>query len=274
MSVRISNTQIKFKDEDGTYKDVNAISPEIPVATDNSLGVVKGKYYGVKVNASGELYVSKAEINSEVKPGTSNYLPIVPSNQHAAAFYGLAKAAGVDMASSSNAVGEYTDEAKKAICEMLGIPNFDSELIYDGTTTEDLESVLISTDNNGLPFELRACKVFVKLPASTTGKNDYITLIGTARKIDGTTYAQYFPTMRMITSSKALMIYEFEAFPGGMHFIRGATSADFGSSSNEMITMPANNLLKSVCNFRIKQYSEASTLIPSGTRIIIQGIRI
>ena len=56
--------------------------------------MVKAKDYGIKVNSSGELYISKAEITSEVKPGVVNYLPIVPSNQHAAAFYGLAKAAG------------------------------------------------------------------------------------------------------------------------------------------------------------------------------------
>ena len=38
-------------------------------------------------------------------------------------FYGLAKIAGTDMKSSNNAVGTYTDEAKGAIQNMLGINN-------------------------------------------------------------------------------------------------------------------------------------------------------
>jgi hypothetical protein len=50
------------------------------IATASTVGVVKAKDYGIKVNNSGELYISKAEISSEVKPGLSNYLPIVPSN--------------------------------------------------------------------------------------------------------------------------------------------------------------------------------------------------
>lgn len=41
--------------------------------------------------------------------------------QNASTFYGLTKAAGVDMKDSSNAVGTYTPEAKGAIQKMLGV---------------------------------------------------------------------------------------------------------------------------------------------------------
>ena len=93
------------------------------LATGDNLGIIKAKSFGIKVNASGELYISKAEINSEVKPGLVNCLPIVPSNQHAATFYGLAKAAGdITQSASSNAVGTYTADAKAAIQTMLGVP--------------------------------------------------------------------------------------------------------------------------------------------------------
>ena len=59
--------------------------------------------------------------SSNIKAGTAAFKPIVPSVQHEAAFYGLAKAAGQDMSSSANAVGAYTNAAKAAIQAMLGV---------------------------------------------------------------------------------------------------------------------------------------------------------
>lgn len=51
----------------------------------------------------------------------SNYQPITPYYQHESTFYGLAKAAGdTTQSASSNAVGNYTEDAKSAISEMLG----------------------------------------------------------------------------------------------------------------------------------------------------------
>ena len=61
--------------------------------------------------------------DTELRQGANAYRPITPNKQHAAAFYGLAKAAGdTTQASSTNAVGIYTDEAREAIAKMLGIP--------------------------------------------------------------------------------------------------------------------------------------------------------
>ena len=65
---------------------------------------------------------------SACKVGNSYWAVLVPQVQHAAAFYGLAKAAGADMASSDNPVGTYTDEAKTAIRAMLGL---DDQTIVD-----------------------------------------------------------------------------------------------------------------------------------------------
>lgn len=93
----------------------------VPKGSSADLGVVKARYYGVRVNNDGELYIYPASITSEVKQGASNYLPIVPSTQHASVFYGLAKLAGADMAQSSNTVGTYTDAAKQAIQKLFGL---------------------------------------------------------------------------------------------------------------------------------------------------------
>lgn len=90
---------------------------EIPMATANVPGVIRPGA-GLMVDGS-YVVVSKAS-GKQVKAGALEYSPIVPNNQHYAAFYGLAKAAGADMKDSANAVGTYTDEAKEAIRTMLG----------------------------------------------------------------------------------------------------------------------------------------------------------
>lgn len=105
-----------------TMADLDNYVQKTDLATTTVNGIVHANSFGVKVNNTGELYISKADITSEVKPGAANYLPIVPSNQHAAAFYGLAKAAGdATQSASDNAVGTYTADAKSAIQSMLGI---------------------------------------------------------------------------------------------------------------------------------------------------------
>lgn len=96
---------------------------DVPVASSNDFGAVKtNTSYGTGVTASGMLYLYKA-LESNIKAGTTEYRPIVPYNQHQAAFYGLAKAAGdTTQASSSNATGTYTETAQSKIHEMLDAP--------------------------------------------------------------------------------------------------------------------------------------------------------
>ena len=54
--------------------------------------------------------------------GNYSRVPVTIQMQHMSAFYGLAKAAGdTTQSQSSNAVGTYTDEAKTAIKNMIGI---------------------------------------------------------------------------------------------------------------------------------------------------------
>lgn len=98
----------------------------MPIATYNDAGLVKAQSdYGIGLNPKGDggLRVEYAD-DSIIKKGTgtgSLYKPIVPYTQHYATFYGLAKAAGADMSSSPNSIGNYTDSAKSLIQIMLGI---------------------------------------------------------------------------------------------------------------------------------------------------------
>lgn len=105
---------------------VNDKVANIPVATKSgSFGVVKAQGLGIVVDdgtygTPGELRISPASSN-QIKRGNAQTSPITATTQHQATFYGLTKAAGVDMASSSNPVGTYTPEAKTAIKSMLGV---------------------------------------------------------------------------------------------------------------------------------------------------------
>lgn len=97
----------------------------IPIAG-NDLGAVKtGFAYGVKIltgNNAGIMAVDKAA-ESNIKAGTQNYLAIVPFNQDLSVFYGLAKIAGADEKNSTLTAGTYSENAKSAIQNMLGIEN-------------------------------------------------------------------------------------------------------------------------------------------------------
>lgn len=121
---------------DGT-SIVNDGVAEIPIAG-TEFGVVKVRGLGVVIdNGSygdvGELRLSPAS-NNQIKRGVGTTAPITATTQHQATFYGLTKAAGVDMSSSSNPVGTYTDEAKAAIQTMLGIDDAIADAISDITS--------------------------------------------------------------------------------------------------------------------------------------------
>ena len=108
---------------DGTSVLTNGVA-NIPAAgagniSASTLGVVKGGY-GVKILNGGILSTDYAYVN-DVKNGTSNYLTISPSTVPAAAFYGLSKVAGVDLANETVTLGQYPQNSKAAIQSMLGI---------------------------------------------------------------------------------------------------------------------------------------------------------
>ena len=129
-------TQSASSNAVGTYTDnaktairtmIGAIS-NTDYATSNIAGVVKvNTNYGVqmtRIDSSSpyEILATQMASAAELKAGTNYYKPAVPANIHQATFYGLAKAAGdTTMTSSSNAVGTYTETAKAAIRNMLGV---------------------------------------------------------------------------------------------------------------------------------------------------------
>ena len=100
---------------------VNNYVANVPVASSAIPGVIKVESGSSGLNMlNGTLIINKASA-SDIKTGTNNYRPIVPSSQDDAVFYGLAAAAGDNTQSASeNSVGTYTSAAKTAIRTMLG----------------------------------------------------------------------------------------------------------------------------------------------------------
>ena len=149
MSVNLNVSAMKYKDPStGQYKDVAGVlsggtveSPVQDVQVNGTsildaqgvanvpkvyrtgdVGVVKlNTTYGIQTYGSGDnasIGITYAELNM-IKNGTEAYRANSPIYQHAAAFYGLAKAAGSDEKNSTLQVGKYTESAKSAIHEML-----------------------------------------------------------------------------------------------------------------------------------------------------------
>lgn len=93
----------------------------VPVAGADVIGAVKTGN-GLVMSADGKINVNFGG-DDVVKAGTVNNRIGAISQQHRAAFYGLAKAAGdTTQSQSSNAVGTYTENAKSAISDMLNAP--------------------------------------------------------------------------------------------------------------------------------------------------------
>ena len=142
----------------------------IPIANGNTIGVLKtSNVLGTSTNSNGQLYLWKSD-SQQIKSGTDQYRPIVASNQHESAFYGLVKAAGdTTQSQSSNAVGEYTEEAKIAIQKMLGIYQAPWELIREDTFTNETEADhIITVDSNGQVFQLTDVVFFFETPKQET----------------------------------------------------------------------------------------------------------
>lgn len=118
------------EDGQGAVQDVqvNGVSvlqdgvANVPIAN-NRPGIVKVGMYGtngININQNdGTITVAPASL-ANIRRAELQNKPIASPNAYAAAFYGLAKAAGdTTQSPSSNTVGQYTESAKSAISEML-----------------------------------------------------------------------------------------------------------------------------------------------------------
>lgn len=125
---------------------------EIPFADANNFGVCGvSNSYGTQIINNGYMGIYSAS-DGDIKNGSNTngatYRPITPKIQHKSVFYGLAKLAGADMAQSSNPVGQFTDEAKIAIQQMLGLwtPKFSISATCEEETANFGQTELVCDD--------------------------------------------------------------------------------------------------------------------------------
>lgn len=114
--------------------------------------------------------------SAEIKSGIEQEKYIAPVNQDASAFYALAKAAGdTTQSASSNAVGTYTEDAKRAICTMIGVPYDEPfRLIKEITITEETRFINITTDESSSAFSLTEAVICFDNMVATGSGTGYI----------------------------------------------------------------------------------------------------
>ena len=114
------STAIELHQEKLGQPDLSDYVQKTDYATSSNAGVIKPSG-GFTMSQTGQLNIATPSAVA-VKGGTYTGMAVTLSVQHEAAFYGLAKAAGdTTQSASSNAVGNYTDNAKTAIKSMLGV---------------------------------------------------------------------------------------------------------------------------------------------------------
>lgn len=105
-------------------------------ATQSTAGVVRvNDKFGILLGSNGLLMLDPST-STDVKAGTEAFKTLTPYNQSASTFYGLAKASGHDEKDSTLPVGTYTDEAKTAIKQMLGIHDTIDSFVEEVTGTD------------------------------------------------------------------------------------------------------------------------------------------
>ena len=132
--------ELDYKVNDVTINGSSIVTngvASIPMADDTHLGavIVNGAYGIGRFDTNGALYINYPT-SAYIKSGTNNYRPIVSALQHESVFYGLAKIAGHDEKDSTLEVGTYTDEAKTAIKQMLGVHDTIDSFVEEVTGTD------------------------------------------------------------------------------------------------------------------------------------------
>lgn len=244
----------------------------VPIASANTPGVVKIGT-GLAVNSSDVLYV-RTPTDANVKAGTSAQHSITPEKQHAATFYGLAKAAGdTSQSASENAVGAYTDEARKAIKKMLGIYD-EWELIADVTVGEDSAAFVIDTDIEGQGFALSQMLVRIWLNPATTGQNDNVGTTSLGVNAAGADVNANSILVRYVGGGAATyMELKYELVCGASLANTSAAALPQSTAYLSKATSAADDIAY-YRGFRLKQQSASTSLIPSGSIVKIYGIRI
>lgn len=185
---------------DGTSILNNGVA-NVPIASQNNFGVAKVySAAGIEINSLKQLTVRRAIDVYYTKQGNDGYRFIPTYAQHLSAFFGLAKAAGADMASLSDVtVGTYPEAQKVAIQKMLGIYEPPYELVNEFTLDSE-RGIDLSADLNNAPYNFGNVLIRFYYPANTaTASSGY----GRYRFYDSNGKFTYCETGKYNTSTSA-----------------------------------------------------------------------
>ena len=155
----------------------------IPVAGADNHGVIRINGYGISKTAENVIRISGAS-ESQIKNGNQSYAPIIPQRQHQAVYYGLSKAAGVDLASETVTVGTYPASAKAAIQTMLDVP---SNTDMSGKADKN-DTVLNTTLSRGRTTETTVGTGSIAFGDNTEASGNYAQAFG-VQTVAGKPYA-------------------------------------------------------------------------------------
>ena len=108
----------------------------IPIASSTETGVIKIGSGDLGIAMSGDTPFLIGASSNHIKSASPARRPIFANMQHESTFYGLAKAAGHDEKNSTLPVGQYTDSAKTAIKQMLGVKDDYDSLVVEVSGTD------------------------------------------------------------------------------------------------------------------------------------------
>ena len=164
-------TGLAGKVSDGQVNGTSVVTSgvaNVPMASTSAFGAVKlNSWNGITIGSTDNTLMIRPAGDEMVKNGTNNAMPICSNQISRVAFYGLAKAAGADMASiASTTVGQYPDAQKIAIQKMLGIYEPPYTLVNEFTLQEDTR-IILTVDSNGTPYNFRNVFIYVYYPDNT-----------------------------------------------------------------------------------------------------------
>ena len=129
--------------------------PEVPV-TDVQLGgsSIVGQDGVVNITVGGGLTKSGSDIlvnpatPNQIKIGVANRMPVAPATQEYSAFYGLSKAAGVDLANETVTFGTYPATSQAAIKSMIGVNVDDVQVNGTSVVSNGVANIPVANAND------------------------------------------------------------------------------------------------------------------------------
>ena len=210
-------TQSQSSNAVGTYTDEAKTSIRTMLgaigstdyATESTAGIVRvNASYGIRYITNGNTLAIQDATFAQCKAGSTDYAVVTPNKQKYSVFYGLAAAAGdTTQSASSNSFGTYTNEAKAAIQNMLGVESGVSFVEQVSGTTPTITGI---ANTRYICGEVTS----ISITPPSTGIIDVTFTSGTTPAVLTIPNTVIFPAWFDTTSLEASTVYEINVMDG------------------------------------------------------------